>query len=107
MSVENNDAIELTAGNIFWLTGNVKDHFMVHYLRNEGESKELSLYGSLNGENFKLIKTYNSETLETITNWYPAIAVATGNDAIKNYSDFLPSDDFGNSRILFYEDIQS
>ena len=105
-----NKSLEITAGSIIGLTGKVKDSYMIHYFRDNGGSgspTDLSLYGSLNGENFKLIKTYSAETLETLTTWYPVIAVTTGTDAVKTSAGFSSSDNFGDSQVFFYEDISS
>jgi len=103
-----NKSLQIEAGDIFISEGFVNDSIMVHYFRDNGGSgspTNLSIYGSLNGINFKLIKTYSAETIEKYSIWYPFIAVTTGTSAIRVNTDFDETDNFGDSEIHIYEDL--
>ena len=102
-----NNSLKIEAGDIVLLKGKVNDSIMVHYFRDNGGAgspTDLSIYGSLNGTNFKLIKTYTAEAIEKYDIWYPYIAVTTGTNAVRVSTDFADDDAFGDSEIHLYED---
>lgn len=79
---------------------------IVHYRHDNGSGSatELSLYGSLDGQNFCLIETFanTADVIKEIA-LCPYIAVTIGSNNERSLSNFLSSDDFGASEVRINE----